>query len=302
MEQKMMEGRCPKCGKPLQIPQDLEQFSCLYCGERLEQKMLLPMQVIELPEELMAVVNGRMPACVENAAQLQQSITKAAYNKTFEAYCDEHRETFQRLEEACVMAGARREEVLKSVIDTFLANLEAKWAKGKKNDPNTDKIAIAIFMVPAVRYMKQGCSEDFCRLLHEEWMRRYPKNPFYVGSFEELSAGFNKKFLGFCFITTAVCRQEGKPDDCEELTAFRGFRDGWLRTCPDGDALIREYYETAPAIVTMISVCENADTAYGEIRERWLEGCYRDLQHGRMEDCKARYTDMVRTLQKKYLS
>jgi len=133
-------------------------------------------------------------------------------------------------------------------------------------------------------------------------MRRYPKNPFYVGSYEELSSGFNKKFLGLCFITTAVCSQEGKPDDCEELTAFRRFRDGWLRECPDGDALIREYYETAPAIVTMISVCENAETAYGEIRERWLDGCYCDLRSGRMEACKARYTDMVRTLQKKYLS
>ncbi|MBQ6798825.1 MAG: hypothetical protein IJP11_06280 [Oscillospiraceae bacterium] len=301
MEQKMMEGRCPKCGKPLQIPEGLKEFSCLYCGARLDPTMLLPLQAIDLPEELIALVNERMPACVEDAAQLRLNITKADYAKTFEAYCNTHRPTFQRLEEACVKAADRREDVLQSVIDAFLAFLEDKWKGQKKDAPETDKMAVAIYMVPAVRYMKLGCSEDFCKMLQAEWMRRYPKNPFYVGSYEELSAGFNKKFLGFCFITTAVCRQEGKPDDCEELTAFRAFRDGWLRQCPDGEALIREYYETAPAIVTMISVCENGDTAYGEIRERWLEGCYRDLQQGRMEECKARYTDMVRTLQNKYL-
>jgi len=72
MEQKMTEGRCPKCGKALQIPAELDAFSCLYCGERLHPTMLLPMQVIELPEELIALVNERIPACVENAAQLTE--------------------------------------------------------------------------------------------------------------------------------------------------------------------------------------------------------------------------------------
>ena len=71
MEQKMMEGRCPKCGKALQIPEGLKEFSCLYCGARLDPTMLLPLQAIELPEELIALVNERMPACVEDAAQLR---------------------------------------------------------------------------------------------------------------------------------------------------------------------------------------------------------------------------------------
>lgn len=56
-----------------------------------------------------------------------------------------------------------------------------------------------------------------------------------------------------CFLTTACCAQMGRPDDCAELTALRGFRDGWLRAHPRGAALISEYYENAPAICAAIA-------------------------------------------------
>ena len=32
---------CPKCKKALEIPQELDEFSCLYCGERLRLADLL---------------------------------------------------------------------------------------------------------------------------------------------------------------------------------------------------------------------------------------------------------------------
>ena len=56
-----------------------------------------------------------------------------------------------------------------------------------------------------------------------------------------------------CFITTAVCLTMGKPDNCEELTLMRSFRDEWLRDQPDGEALIADYYKTAPGIVEKIN-------------------------------------------------
>ena len=100
----------------------------------------------------------------------------------------------------------------------------------------------------------------------------------------------------------AVCEELGKPDDCEELTAFRAFRDGYLRACPDGEALIREYYDIAPGIVTCINLASDRHETYREIRDTWLAPCYDDLQNGRMADCKARYTQMVRTLESRFLS
>ena len=182
----------------------------------------------------------------------------------------------------------------------MLDELEAGWQK--KGDMEDEKIVLAIFFVPMVRKQQLPISEEFVTILQKQWVERYPKSPFYLGDYESISGGFRKKFLGLCFITTAVCEQEGKPDDCEELTAFRAFRDGYLRACPDGEALIDEYYSIAPGIVSCINVCENRAEKYAAIREKWLEPCYQDLLAGRQASCKARYVEMVRSLEREYLS
>ena len=165
-----------------------------------------------------------------------------------------------------------------------------------------DKIILAIFFVPALRRQELSLSEAFSECLRQKWMARYPDSPFYLGDYESISGGFRKKLFGLCFITTAVCEAEGLPDDCAELTAFRAFRDGYLRACPDGEALIEEYYRIAPGIVSCIDVCSDRAAKYAAIRDKWLSPCYRDLLAGRLEPCKARYVDMVRSLEKEYLS
>ena len=35
MENEFVTLTCPACGKEIQIPVELEAFSCLYCGEKL---------------------------------------------------------------------------------------------------------------------------------------------------------------------------------------------------------------------------------------------------------------------------
>lgn len=90
------------------------------------------------------------------------------------------------------------------------------------------------------------------------------------------------------------------PDDCAELTAFRAFRDGWLRQRPDGPERIAEYYAVAPSIVAGVEYCDDAPARYAEIRSRWLGPCYAALQRGEMERCYDTYQDMVQTLQERY--
>ena len=144
---------------------------------------------------------------------------------------------------------------------------------------------------------------EFADTLQAVWVERYPKSPFYVGDYETLAGGFRKKkFLGLCFITTAVCEAEGKPDDCAELTAFRAFRDGYLKAQPDGAALIEEYYRIAPTIVMCIDVCGDRDARYAAIREQYLQPCYDALQAGDLAGCKTKYVRMVRDLEREYLS
>ena len=39
-----------------------------------------------------------------------------------------------------------------------------------------------------------------------------------------------------CFLTSACVAARGLPDDCAELTALRAFRDGYVRSQPEGES------------------------------------------------------------------
>ena len=145
-------------------------------------------------------------------------------------------------------------------------------------------------------------SEAYCLQLREIWCRRYPKNPFNLGDYESIVGGFRKRYFGLCFITTAVCRYSGKPDDCEELTAFRNFRDGYLRSCPDGPALIDRYYDIAPGIVLRLDLAPDRDRRDEALRQDYLLPGYQDIRAGRLAACKERYVAMVHSLEEEYLS
>ena len=104
-----------------------------------------------------------------------------------------------------------------------------------------------------------------------------------------------------CFITTAVCAADGKPDDCYELTTFRAFRDSWLANQPDGRSLIDKYYDIAPKIVDKINRLPDASKVYQSIRAEYLEPCLALIRQGKNIECKNLYVRMVESLQKSFL-
>jgi hypothetical protein len=65
-----------------------------------------------------------------------------------------------------------------------------------------------------------------------------------------------------CFITTACTKSRGLPDDCEELTVLRGFRDNFLCSFEEGEALCELYYRISPGIVDSIAHGGNATQIY----------------------------------------
>lgn len=101
---------------------------------------------------------------------------------------------------------------------------------------------------------------------------------------------------GWCFITTATCLALGKPDDCEELIAFRKFRDNYLAKTPNGKATIDEYYAIAPDIISRIDKYENSNAIYNKIWEQYLQHAYACIIAGDNEKAKILYTDMVQRL------
>ena len=299
-EQNFKTVVCPECGAELQIPQQLTEYSCMYCGARLSDSVPQPLD--EASAEELEAVYAALISCVTGYPDYNQKITRDLYAPSFDTYRAGCAPVFERLN-----AAACTDEQIAAAADRLLDDLAAAWDGEKSKTARQrrmtdDKIIVAIFLVPMVRTMELPVSEPFCKALQEKWCERYPKDPFYLGTYDAIAGGFRKKFLGLCFITTAVCQSRGLPDDCAELTAFRAFRDGYLRTCPDGAALIDEYYNIAPGIVACIDICGDRDARYDAIRADYLDPCYRDLQVGKLEDCKNRYVRMVRALEKEYLS
>lgn len=105
-----------------------------------------------------------------------------------------------------------------------------------------------------------------------------------------------------CFITTAVCLTLGKPDNCEELTLMRSFRDEWLREQPDGVKRIEEYYRIAPTIVAEIDKLPECLTIYADIYKQYILPCVENARNKKYMKCDEIYTDMVNALKRLYIA
>ena len=103
-----------------------------------------------------------------------------------------------------------------------------------------------------------------------------------------------------CYITTACTVANGLPDDCEELTVLRDFRDTYLLQKPNGKRLIEIYYEHSPYIVHCIRQCEDEEEIlrilYGIIKR-----CVQAIKRGNMEFAYHTYCFMVLKLKELFV-
>jgi hypothetical protein len=104
------------------------------------------------------------------------------------------------------------------------------------------------------------------------------ENIFSTGAATQRYAA--KKNSRLCFITTAICEHEGKPDNCQELTLLRAWRDAVLRYLPGGQSLINVYYKVAPAALEKIKASENAPDIFRTMRTMFLNPSIEAIKAG----------------------
>jgi len=113
------------------------------------------------------------------------------------------------------------------------------------------------------------------------------------------SAAASPKKKQGCFLTTACALARDLPDDCEELTTLRGFRDGALMRRPEGPALVEQYDVVAPRIVLAMlrdpSRSSVMDETYGVIR-----ACVAAIHGGHDGEAVRLYRDLVLSLAVRY--
>lgn len=100
----------------------------------------------------------------------------------------------------------------------------------------------------------------------------------------------------WCFISTVVCEYFGKDDNCNELNTLRNYRDNWLRLQPDGEELIKEYYNIAPIIVERLKSSKNYSEYCEILWDNYLQPCLSFIDKKEYELCKKHYIEMFNYL------
>ncbi len=115
---------------------------------------------------------------------------------------------------------------------------------------------------------------------------------------------YTQEYTEGCFITTAVCQTFGKPDDCAELTAFREFRDNYMKNKKDLCKEVEQYYVIAPKICRAINAkgYEAAKHEYEHIWNKYLSFAYVALNNNKLEKAYDIYKTMVCDLENEYLN
>ncbi len=119
----------------------------------------------------------------------------------------------------------------------------------------------------------------------------YDECPIY--KHEEQSSG--------CFLTSACVEAKQLPDDCEELTILRSFRDTYLKNREEGQCDIKTYYYIAPQIVAGINSGNNANEMWNLIYDKVIIPCVAFIKEGKNEEAYELYKKCVTRLGEMYL-
>ncbi len=244
-----------------------------------------------------------MPGMLDCAEGVLADFRKNRYKDAFQKIYLENQPVLEALEQGYLMVIDKDQyltNMAEALADSACARVEACKRRGAKERVLMDlNLAMAVYVLPMILEYKGQSSKPFADKALESWKARFPKTNLQAAEFTYIEQGFHKKY---CYITTAVCEVLGRPDDCYELNLLRNYRDTYLTSLPDGETLIRRYYDVAPSIVKHINQSECPEKVYQGIWENYLNPCIRLIENGESESCRRLYEDMVFELEKRYFT
>lgn len=149
------------------------------------------------------------------------------------------------------------------------------------------------------RYECGSCANyEFEREDQDNYCRHYGKYYPYRDSCRGYWEEFNETSSSGCFLTSACCEYMGLPDDCEELTTMRAFRDNVLVKSETGKALKEQYYKIAPGILKKIEEHPEKDEIFKWIYEE-IQEIVKLVKENKNDEAICRYVLMVYHLEEK---
>ena len=102
-----------------------------------------------------------------------------------------------------------------------------------------------------------------------------------------------KQSSGGCFITTAICESENKPDNCAELTTLRKWRDEKLAKMDGGQDCIQHYYDIAPAICEKLKARKDSVIVFHTLKNAFLIPAIDSIEKGDDAAAFQTYVNMI---------
>lgn len=233
---------------------------------------------------------------------LELKFSKKLYEANFKMAYEHHQSLFARIIEACEHA-EDRSQVIQEIAAVIPAQFKEEMgqiaSKRKREARQIDyNAAMVTYVLPLLTYSHNEACETIADIMVEQWNDSESTMKIKRAHFEEIQGGFKSRL---CYVTTAVCESLNKGDDCYELNLLREYRDEYLARQPEGEEIIKEYYDIAPTIVKRINRLENSHEVYLEIWEEYLNPCILLIEREERKACRDLYIRMVRDLQKKYI-
>ena len=242
-----------------------------------------------------------LPRILDSAGSVLGDFRKNRYKDAFQKLYLESQPVLEALEQGYLMVIDKDQyltNMAEALAESASARVEACRRRGAKERVLMDlNLAMAVYLLPMVLEYRGESSRLFADKAVAAWKAKFPKTNIQAAEFTYIEQGFHKKY---CYITTAVCETLGRPDDCYELNLLRNYRDTYLASLPDGDELIRRYYDVAPSIVKHIGQSGHSGKIYQDIWLDYIQPCIRMIENGEAEECRKLYEDMVVTLEKKF--
>ncbi|MCD4666553.1 hypothetical protein K8R47_01965 [archaeon] len=105
-----------------------------------------------------------------------------------------------------------------------------------------------------------------------------------------------------CFLTTACAESQGLPSNCDELEIMRDFRDQFVRELPNGEGLIKLYYQISPRLINLVKESDpNPQKIFNQFFHEEITPCADLVKKGESEVAFDRYIHFVEKVARPFI-
>lgn len=311
--------KCPHCNEKMQAPADRESILCMFCGARIDLKNVretgqaeenadftvekAPADPAKRQENLQFVLS-HVGAVFRDYTEKVKAFKRNSYTDLFERHKEENYGFYTELK--LVLDNVAEEEldgICRRIAEAFIREQEQALAQVRKKNERfslqMDKnMFMVIYVLPSIKEMRNKKVDRLADVICEEWGKAFRDSNISAANYESIMEGFKRKL---CYVTTAVCRNLNKGEDCEELRLIKDFRDGYLSSTEEGRAMIEEYYDIAPTLVKRIDKDAGAQEKYLWLWNTYLAPCVEFIRAGQEENCRETYCSMIEELRAEYM-